>query len=239
MRKVILGTLSIATWVLAFDASARFVSTDPVTADQKTGANFNRYNYANNNPYRFTDPDGRIAYQVNNTIYIPVTFTGSGATPELINSVVKAGSNLSTADGTRIAIVPVDRVMGGVNVMNVSPHDRNPNTTYGEGIIKQTGNIIRDSGAHIDSRRSDVVGAVLHDTMHFAHLPDRYTESPSSTFGNRGPATPIPGFEDSIMGSTSGTMLHQSETAQFGNAFNGLHDQKDWEKLQQRIDDGK
>ena len=37
----------------------RFLSVDPVTANSGTGANFNRYWYANNNPYRFTDPDGR------------------------------------------------------------------------------------------------------------------------------------------------------------------------------------
>ena len=37
----------------------RFLSVDPVLADGNTGASFNRYWYANNNPYRFTDPDGR------------------------------------------------------------------------------------------------------------------------------------------------------------------------------------
>ncbi len=37
----------------------RFLSVDPVAADGNTGASFNRYNYAGNNPYKFTDPDGR------------------------------------------------------------------------------------------------------------------------------------------------------------------------------------
>lgn len=32
---------------------------DPVTAYSSAEANFNRYWYANNNPYKFTDPDGR------------------------------------------------------------------------------------------------------------------------------------------------------------------------------------
>ncbi|MCM2524079.1 hypothetical protein NDN64_05830 [Stenotrophomonas maltophilia] len=32
---------------------------DPVTAYQKPVEQFNRYRYANGNPYKFTDPDGR------------------------------------------------------------------------------------------------------------------------------------------------------------------------------------
>ncbi len=38
-----------------------FLSVDPVAVDTKTAANFCRYCYANNNPYKFTDPDGRNA----------------------------------------------------------------------------------------------------------------------------------------------------------------------------------
>ncbi len=37
----------------------RFLSVDPVTAYDKPMTNFNRYVYALNNPYRFSDPDGR------------------------------------------------------------------------------------------------------------------------------------------------------------------------------------
>lgn len=37
----------------------RFLSVDPVTAYEKPITNFNRYVYARNNPYKFTDPDGR------------------------------------------------------------------------------------------------------------------------------------------------------------------------------------
>jgi RHS repeat-associated protein len=38
--------------------AGRFLSVDPVTTDVTTGELFNRYNYANNNPYKYTDPDG-------------------------------------------------------------------------------------------------------------------------------------------------------------------------------------
>lgn len=37
----------------------RFLSVDPVTALSNPTSMFNRYKYAANNPYRFTDPDGR------------------------------------------------------------------------------------------------------------------------------------------------------------------------------------
>ncbi|MCW6028082.1 hypothetical protein K4043_08645 [Stenotrophomonas sp. SRS1] len=36
-----------------------FLSVDPVVVDMKSGAKFNRYAYALNNPYKFIDPDGR------------------------------------------------------------------------------------------------------------------------------------------------------------------------------------
>jgi RHS repeat-associated protein len=39
----------------------RFLSVDPVTAYENPIGAFNRYWYANNNPYKFTDPDGRTA----------------------------------------------------------------------------------------------------------------------------------------------------------------------------------
>jgi RHS repeat-associated protein len=39
--------------------SGRFLSVDPVGVDTTGGGNFNRYWYANDNPYRYTDPDGR------------------------------------------------------------------------------------------------------------------------------------------------------------------------------------
>jgi RHS repeat-associated protein len=39
--------------------TGRFLSVDPVATDAATGKAFGRYHYAENNPYRFTDPDGR------------------------------------------------------------------------------------------------------------------------------------------------------------------------------------
>jgi len=40
--------------------AGRFISTDPKTFDEKNEHSFNRYAYANNNPYVYVDPDGRM-----------------------------------------------------------------------------------------------------------------------------------------------------------------------------------
>ena len=45
-------------------AIGRFLSVDPMVIDTTTGWNFNRYNYAADNPYKFTDPDGRWIHLV-------------------------------------------------------------------------------------------------------------------------------------------------------------------------------
>jgi RHS repeat-associated protein len=41
-----------------------FLSVDPVTAHEQPVGQFNRYRYANGNPYKFKDPDGRIVETV-------------------------------------------------------------------------------------------------------------------------------------------------------------------------------
>lgn len=113
MRKIIPGLLAIALCALAFNAPARFVSVDPVKANASTGANFNRYNYANNNPYKFTDPDGRLGQlhwtgpnQV--TYTVPWTMTGvptTNFTPDTVNAqIAQDFSGTATINGTTVTI---------------------------------------------------------------------------------------------------------------------------------------
>ncbi len=61
MRAVITG----GVLALAMLAPTAYASTDPVQANPNTGESFNRYSYGNNNPYRYTDPDGREIRAVN------------------------------------------------------------------------------------------------------------------------------------------------------------------------------
>lgn len=49
--------------------SGRFMAIDPVGFGEPNIHSFNRYAYANNNPYRYIDPDGRQSLSVNNMPY--------------------------------------------------------------------------------------------------------------------------------------------------------------------------
>lgn len=46
----------------------RFLSVDPVAVRNESGDGFNRYNYASNNPFRFSDPDGRWPTSIHEAI---------------------------------------------------------------------------------------------------------------------------------------------------------------------------
>jgi len=54
-----------------------FLSVDPVTAYDQPVGQFNRYRYANGNPYKFTDPDGRSATLAAPFVLIPI-FVATG-----------------------------------------------------------------------------------------------------------------------------------------------------------------
>ncbi len=53
--------------------AGRFLSTDPVLTDGNTGSSFNRYVYANNNPYKYIDRDGRESepFQMSHLLDLP------------------------------------------------------------------------------------------------------------------------------------------------------------------------
>lgn len=84
----------------------RFLSNDPVTA-KSAGANFNRYWYANNNPYTNTDPDGRLAQFVWGAL--------AGAAVEVFVQTAIQGRSFSEIDRSNVVVAAgAGAVTGGV-----------------------------------------------------------------------------------------------------------------------------
>jgi RHS repeat-associated protein len=85
----------------------RFLSPDPVETDANSGGNFNRYWYANDNPYRYTDPDGRaidvvadvafIGYDIYALITEPSWTNAAALGADVIGAVVPVATGLGTA----------------------------------------------------------------------------------------------------------------------------------------------
>ncbi|HSI20134.1 MAG TPA: RHS repeat-associated core domain-containing protein, partial [Verrucomicrobiae bacterium] len=65
----------------------RFVSRDPVLTSMVDGSNFNKFWYANNNPYRYTDPDGRFSVAEVGLITTAVVIVAYGACPSCRQSI--------------------------------------------------------------------------------------------------------------------------------------------------------
>lgn len=81
--------------------AGRFLSTDPIGAGN--GDNFNRYWYANNNPYRFTDPDGRFSRgrDLSNTKWRKINNAQQSAAISLDRGAAKITDALNTGKGIK------------------------------------------------------------------------------------------------------------------------------------------
>lgn len=87
----------------------RFLSVDPVTAHEKPGHNFNRYWYANNNPYKFVDPDGRIAetvWDVGNLAIGGVSLARNLAVGNYVGAAVDVAGLIVDGVATAVPVVP-------------------------------------------------------------------------------------------------------------------------------------
>jgi RHS repeat-associated protein len=181
--------------------------------DIEAPQSLNKYQYCYNNPLKFIDPNGHDALYVENkdtgqtTIVIPVHFTGPSATPALIAEVITRASQLNTGDpNVKIQIVSTNQKMHGVlNTMNLSPN-ADPKYPLGEGTKGRGGN-----KAHVKTNGVGGGGAIVHDSLHFAGLKDRYVEGKKDKNGNR-TSKPMKGYDDTnIMAARGGTKLNSDQ----------------------------
>lgn len=85
----------------------QFLSVDPVLPNTTDGTNFNRYWYANSNPYKYVDPDGRYG--------VAGAFAG-GVLDIAVQSIAIAASDELTINDFSIGSVIVSAGAGAIGV---------------------------------------------------------------------------------------------------------------------------
>jgi len=120
--------------------AGRFLSIDPVITDMEDGDNFNRYYYANNNPYRYIDPDGREPDDavkeririVSRNLDMSMVARGGG-TNRQINKVLQThakGSIAATSNAARREVMRKEGIPTSQQPQTQSKNDSGREYTY-------------------------------------------------------------------------------------------------------------
>ena len=177
----------------------RFYSNDPVGFNNVH--NFNRYAYANNNPYKYTDPTGRDATIVENkdgskTITIPIHFTGEANTEENRNDFEQAIEDIWSGE-TEFGEFIIDVVQVTSGTENIIE------------LINGTGQANTEK-IYVDSK--DALTAAAHEAGHLMGHRDEY---------NTRTTLPDAGREGNVMASYLGTGVDAENFTHILGAFGG------------------
>jgi len=192
-----------------------FLGVDPVTALSNPIGSFHRYRYANSNPYKFVDPDGRNGVVIetkkgNIGIAVPVRFVGPGATPANIaavkNEVAQKGNFTVTNGGKtqHVAVRIVDVTPNTPrNVVNTITLTNGPTSDAAhQGASYVAGN--RTSGEWNTQSPGIGQGEAWHETLHLVGGQDHYTNSTGAN-GQR-VTTPDAGWRGNLSAQIPGTV---------------------------------
>jgi RHS repeat-associated protein len=180
--------------------AGRFLSIDPVLTDTNAGNNFNRYAYANNNPYKYIDPDGRavesITIDKNKNVHVVMGMTYKGAiTPQqaaaLNASVVKKWSGRIGAYAVNLTIIPGGQAKFG-NIITVKD---------GNKLSETNGNGGRETTLYTNDPRGASMAEVMQHEV--AHLIGMNTV-PADRYYSSGRA--MEGWEGNIMAVSGGVV---------------------------------
>lgn len=221
MRNLSLAVLSVTLMAAAGAAEARWLSVDPVKANANNGQSFNRYWYANNNPYKYTDPDGRVAvitYKSDGSISIqvPMSFTGSHATPENISSI-KAGASAAYSGTYDIGGTATKIDFQVVDITSTTPAAaHNSAELIGVPTSHSTGrsfvNEVGGTSGEINMNSKGIAyGEASHEMGHYAGAQDHY---------DYGTGLVDPAYSGNLMGQLPGTIDNRNINEMLGNSKN-------------------
>ncbi|MNF84422.1 hypothetical protein D3C84_667830 [compost metagenome] len=128
----------------------RFLAVDPASVQEDVPSSFNRYAYANNGPYRYVDPDGRMSDDINER---KLTIGLEGAV-----YVTGGGSEIGPINGVRRGVLPQNDFaegMGRVSAPRGSSHKVSEAVRGGPEIAAP---YKRPSGATTVEQRASVQG---------------------------------------------------------------------------------
>jgi RHS repeat-associated protein len=150
--------------------AGRFLSVDPVLTDANTGDSFNRYSYAENNPYRYVDPDGRsivgllMKTMMRAVVKDAVKETAKAGAKQAAKSVAKEGAK----DGAKAAEkAAVEGAKRGPKTDPLAPHNAKirevgdkmeaEGGTVSAGGGRLPEKVVDTPGGMKDTRRPDII----------------------------------------------------------------------------------
>lgn len=190
------SVLTTSALALALAASAAYASTDPVQANPNTGESFNRYSYANNNPYRHTDPDGREIRAANpgDRVRIEKMVNSLAVGVYKFNSGGQLQQVQSTGDTSKFSQYYSDRLNQAIasdNTINVEIGDNYHNAFTGEN-VEIRGGLTQALGNGLSDQNVMVTGQSYTGDMQTS-TGDPLTQTPGTVLMHEMVGHAIPG----------------------------------------------
>lgn len=179
--------------------SGRFLSTDPVLPADN-GGNFNRYWYANDNPYRFTDPFGLYACGSK------VSSGDCGKIDKFVGKINQSLKGLNKSSSDYKALSAVSKFLGtkddgnGVTIETASLKENVVGQAVGlktmQLDMKQIGGVLTDRIAArnpgMSAKDANVIAGgstIAHETQHLIDANRPKFDPGTLQFGTQGPPT--------------------------------------------------